>query len=31
MSYYKRKKFIKKLYKNWGQKLVPGSFVFAKN
>ena len=28
MSYYKRKNFIKKLYKNCG--LVPGPFVFAK-
>ena len=29
ISYYKRKKFMKKLYKNCDLK-VPGSFVFAK-
>ena len=31
MSYYKRKNFIKKFYKNCGLKLVLGPFVIAKN
>ena len=31
VSYYKRKSFIIKLSKNYDLKLVPGSFVFAKN
>ena len=31
VSYYKRKKFIKKFTKTANRKLVPGPFVFAKN
>ena len=31
MSYYKRKKISKKFVKTITRKLVPGSFVFAKN
>ena len=31
MSYYRRKIFMKKFYKNSCLKTVPGPFVFAKN
>ena len=31
VSYFKRKKIIKKFYKNYDLKLVPGPLVFAKN
>ena len=31
MPHYKTKNFIKKLYRIYSLKLVPGPFVFAKN
>ena len=31
VSYFQRKKIIKKFYENYDLKLVPGPLVFAKN